>query len=77
MAMKIYNLGFKSLEELKKADPVKMVNEYQQQVNCHVDPCVEDVFRCAITQCKYKEISTEKKHWWYWVGHRGQHDVNL
>ena len=71
MASKLYNLGFTNIEKLKNANPVAMVKAYEQQIGRPVDPCVEDVFRCAIAQSKYINLTTEAKNWWYWTKERG------
>lgn len=77
IAIKLYNLGFTNLDKLKRANLIAMVKNYEQQVGKVVDPCVEDVFRCAIAQSKYKNLPPEAKQWWYWIKQHGQTTVNL
>lgn len=77
MAVKFWRLGFKSLKDLARADPSKMYQDYSLLIRRHVDPCVEDVFRCAIAQVKYKNLPAHLKNWWEWTDQRGISSVVL
>jgi len=68
----LYKLGYRSLQDLQQASPVAMYNAFCHMVGHQVDPCVEDVFRCAVAQARDPELSLEKKNWWYWTDYRGQ-----
>lgn len=75
MARKLWQLGFKSLSDLPKANPYQMYRDYCQFIGGHVDPCVEDVFRCAVAQTKYKDLPLHLKNWWEWTDQRGSRVV--
>ena len=72
MAEKIWRLGYTSLQTLAKADPVRMYHDYSRMLRRTADPCVEDVFRCAIAQARDKNLPIEQTQWWYWSSFRGQ-----
>lgn len=72
MAVKIYQLGFATIESLKNADPYDMYLRYSDKVGGYADPCVEDVFRCAVAQATYKNLPRNLKKWWSWAPQRGK-----
>ncbi len=75
MAAKIYDLGYKTIESLTSVDPVAMYQQYSAKVGGYADPCVEDVFRCAIAQAKYPDLPEKLKSWWAWTNERGKSRV--
>jgi hypothetical protein len=77
MAEKIWNLGYTSLQTLAKANPVRMYQDYNRLTRCQADPCVEDVFRCAIAQAKHKNLNGEQRQWWYWTPMRGEAAITI
>lgn len=77
MARKLWQLGFRSLDDLPKANPHQMYRDYCQLIGEHVDPCVEDVFRCAVAQTKYKDLPMHLKNWWEWTAQRGFESTKL
>jgi hypothetical protein len=71
LAEDIYNLGFRSCASLAEADPAMMYSSLCRQVGARVDPCVEDVFRCAVAQARDPSLPDEAQNWWYWTHYRG------
>lgn len=71
MAADIVGLGYHSLAELAKADPNDMYVKFSRKVGRSVDPCVEDVFRCAVAQAREPDLPEEARNWWYWLPFRG------
>jgi len=72
LAQDLYDLGFCDLKSLKKANPHKMFEELSALRGTAIDPCVEDVFRCAVEQMKNPNLSKELKQWWYWSNQRNE-----
>ena len=75
-AQDIWDLGCASLAELARRDPVDMYQALSLQVGQRLDPCVEDVFRCAIAQATWPDLPDERKNWWYWKPQRGGPMIN-
>lgn len=71
MADDLVSLGFHSIEALAKGNPTKMYADFNRKVGHRVDPCVEDVFRCAVAQARDPFLSVEARNWWYWLPYRG------
>ena len=72
MAVKIYELGYPSIQSLQTADPTEMYLTYCKKVGGYADPCVEDVFRCAVAQAINPQLVKQAKNWWYWTPQRGK-----
>ena len=77
MAQKIRLLGYSSLSELSEANPYEMYERFCHIAGCRVDPCVEDVFRCAVAQAKYPDMPEDLKQWWMWTDKRGESEVYI
>lgn len=60
------SLGITEIEHLVDKNADELYDEIQRIKGCRMDPCVHDVFRCAIEQARNPELSAEKKQWWYW-----------
>jgi len=76
-AQYLWDLGYRNIGQLKSANPCKMYGYFSNIVGQKVDPCVEDVFRCAVAQAKFPDLPEEKKQWWTWSNQRGLPDVTL
>lgn len=70
-AQDLWDLGYRSLSGLANGNPVDMYNELCLMVGSKLDPCVEDVFRCAIAQVRDPHLPAERANWWYWKPMRG------
>ncbi|BAR98591.1 hypothetical protein BV133_998 [Blastochloris viridis] len=71
IAADLVGLGLTSLDQLAKADPLRLYRELEQAVGRRVDPCVEDVFRCAVAQARDPALPEAARNWWYWMRYRG------
>lgn len=73
-AQDLWDLGCRSISDLVNRSPVDMYRELSLETGTQQDPCVEDVFRCAIAQARNPDLPVEQKNWWYWTPLRGAAD---
>ena len=66
IAEDLWNLGYRSVKELKNQDPEKMYYDFCGLVGQHVDRCLLYVFRCAVYFASNKTHNPEKLKWWNW-----------
>jgi hypothetical protein len=59
-------LGIESVEQLARQDARALYDEICKRTGIRHDPCVEDVFACAIAQAKDPYLPPEQKQWFYW-----------
>jgi len=59
-------LGIKSIQDLAQQDGHHLYLELQRLTGSRQDPCVLDLFRCAIAQAKKPDLPLEQRNWWYW-----------
>ncbi len=59
-------LGIKSVHHLAHQDGDHLYLELQRITGTRQDPCVLDVFRCAIAQAQNPDLPLEQRNWWYW-----------
>lgn len=59
-------LGVHSVSELALQDGKELYDRLCQQTGKVYDPCVLDVFRCAVAQARDPELPIEQSKWWYW-----------
>lgn len=71
LAADIWALGYRTFDDLAEADPSEMYMAITARVGHPVDPCVEDVFRCAVAQVRDPGLPDEARNWWYWMPYRG------
>ena len=65
-------LGVSSVDQLAGCNARQLYNELCERTGQRQDPCVYDVFRCAIEQAKNPRLAEEKRKWWYWSRVRKQ-----
>ena len=70
IAKDLWILGYRSVESLRIAKPEAMYDRLCELAGHRVDPCVEDVFRCAVAQARHDDLSSEARNWWYWTPYR-------
>ena len=63
-------LSINWVDELVGRDGLSLYNELCQKTGVRHDPCVLDVFRCAVAQAENPELPVEQKDWWYWSAMR-------
>ncbi len=71
LAQDLWDLGFRSISDLKGANPTEMYERFSKISGHRADPCVEDVFRCAVAQAQDPELPDELRQWWMWKEQRG------
>lgn len=59
-------LGIGSVAQLAKADPQKLYDRLCRLTGIRQDPCVLDVFTCAIVQARDPRSPKAQRKWWYW-----------
>ncbi len=63
-------LKIKSVDDLRNNDANNLYNQLCRITKTKHDPCVIDVFRCAIEQAKDPKLDRIKCDWWYWTQFR-------
>ncbi|GAB4229966.1 MAG: helix-hairpin-helix domain-containing protein [Chlamydiales bacterium] len=66
IAQDLWNLGFRSVDELKNQDPEKLYLDLCGYMSCHVDRCMLYVFRCAVYYASETHHDPELLKWWNW-----------
>lgn len=66
LAQDLYDLGFRSVAELKNQNPEKMYDDFEKLIGQHVDRCVLYTFRCAVYFASHPTPDPEKLKWWSW-----------
>lgn len=66
IALDLYNLGIRSINDLKNKDPEKLYDQLCQLQNQHVDRCMLYVFRCAIYYASHEIHDPHLLKWWSW-----------
>lgn len=61
IAEKLYKIGIRSPEEVRRADPEELYLKLQKKLGCHVDRCVLYVLRGAKTGRPWPECSDKLK----------------
>jgi len=62
----LHRLGIRSVRELAVADPDALFAALRDLEGGHLDPCVLDVFRCAVAQARDPDLPGERRNWWWW-----------
>ncbi|MFB6465844.1 helix-hairpin-helix domain-containing protein [Cytobacillus sp. Hz8] len=60
----LYDLGIRSLYQLKDLNPEEMYKEHCIQKGTVVDRCVLYVFRCAVIYASNEKHEPELLKWW-------------
>jgi hypothetical protein len=66
IAQDLWNLGFRSIQELKDQDPEELYVRQCVQQSTHVDRCLLYVFRCAVYYVSNEQHDPELLKWWNW-----------
>ncbi len=66
IANDLWNMGFRSLQELKNQDPEAMYDRLCELQGAQVDRCMLYVFRCAVYYTSHEQYEPEKLKWWNW-----------
>ncbi len=65
-------LGIDCVEKLVGQHPTRLFEQLNQRTGVRHDPCVEDVFRCAIAQAEQPDLPEALGQWWMWTPLRGK-----
>src|SRR5450432_3425557 len=59
-------LGVRSVTQLARCDGDELYHRLCKITKTRMDPCVHDVFVCAVEQARNPGLPREKCDWWYW-----------
>jgi replicative superfamily II helicase len=64
----LYNIGIRSINDLKGKDPEKLFIKSNKHAGVVQDRCLLYVFRCAVyfAETESKKLKAEKLKWWNW-----------
>ncbi len=65
VAEDIYSLGYRSLADMKRADPDKMYAKLEKLAGAHVDRCMLYVCRALVYMAKHPDYNKKDVSWWY------------
>lgn len=63
-------LRIDTVEQLATQDGRALYDRLCELTNSRQDPCVEDVFRCAVAQARDPHLPAEQRQWWWWSRQR-------
>ena len=66
IAKDMWNLGFRSVQDLKKRDPEELYLKLSRQKGTHINRCMLYVFRCAVYYASSKKQDPKLLKWWNW-----------
>lgn len=66
IAVDLWNLGFRSIQELRGQDPEVLYLKLSDLQGAHVDRCMLYVFRCAVYFASNERHEPELLKWWNW-----------
>jgi len=66
IAQDLYDLGIRSISELKNKNPEQLYFQFCALQGCHVDRCLLYVFRCAVYYASTTKHDPELLKWWNW-----------
>ncbi|EMO27327.1 pathogenicity locus [Leptospira interrogans serovar Bataviae str. HAI135] len=66
VSMDYWNLGFRSLEGIRNADPEELYVRCCKLHGGYVDRCMLYVFRCVHYSLNTEKPNSEKLKWWNW-----------
>lgn len=66
IAWDLYNLGIRSVSDLKDKDPQALYDQSNTLVGTKQDRCLLYVFRCAVYYASHKKHDPRLLKWWNW-----------
>lgn len=66
IAQDLYDLGFRSIAELKNENPEELYETFCKLKGQHIDRCMLYVFRCAVYYASENDHDPELLKWWNW-----------
>ena len=61
-----WDMGLRSVDEMRGGDPEKLYNDFCRLKGHHVDRCVLYVFRCSVYFATENNHDPELLKWWSW-----------
>ena len=65
-SLDLWNIGLRSIDELKNQDPSLLYNKLNELSGITHDICMLYTLRCAVYYATEKNPDKEKLDWWYW-----------
>ncbi len=62
----LFDLGIRSVDDLRGRDPEKLYERFCRERGMHIDRCLLYVFRCAVYFASTKKPRPELLLWWNW-----------
>ena len=66
IAEDLWNLGLRSVQDLKGQDPEEMYVRLCAMQGVQIDRCMLYVFRCAVYYASHEQHDPELLKWWNW-----------
>lgn len=66
IARDLFELGVRSISDLKHADPTGLYERRCRQQRTRIDRCLLYVFRCAVYFASTRRPNPELLQWWNW-----------
>lgn len=66
IARDLWNLGIRSVADLKDRDPEELYSQLCDLAGKPVDRCMLYVLRCAVYYASTKDLDPDKLKWWKW-----------
>jgi hypothetical protein len=66
IAEDLYNIGIRSIADLRRRDPEQLFEASNRFVGVRQDPCLLYTFRCAVYFACTKDPDPELLKWWHW-----------
>ena len=66
IALDLWNLGLRSVQDLKGQDPEELYVRHCVQQGTQVDRCMLYVLRCAVYYASNENYDPELLKWWNW-----------
>ena len=67
----LWDLGLRSVQDLKNQDPEELYLQLCAQQGTHIDRCMLYVFRCAVYYASNESYDAELLKWWNWKDSAG------
>jgi hypothetical protein len=65
-ALDLWNIGIRSIKELKDKNPAVLYDKLNTSSGVKHDICMLYTFRCAVYFVSEKHHDKQKLNWWYW-----------
>ncbi len=66
IAEDLWNMGFRSIAQLKEKDPEKLYNQINTLYGKKIDRCMLYVFRCVVYYASVTKHDPALLKWWNW-----------